>query len=131
MAKDKIKPEMFLYSKHMRIYLGILQMIDESLEIDLITFLEYHKGVIGDMDGVSYVSEIFTCSSSELTFNTKLELLINNYKKHLYLEMMDKVNSDMGLDEIENEVESVKVKIHKCNIKREIDIELQVNISDT
>ena len=70
MAKDKIKPEMFLYSKHMRIYLGILQMIDESLEIDLITFLEYHKGIIGDMDGVSYVSEIFTCSSSELTFNS-------------------------------------------------------------
>ena len=39
--------------------------------------------------------------------------------------MMDKVNSDMGLDEIESEVESVKVKIHKCNIKKEIDIEGQ------
>ena len=26
-AKEKIKPEMFLYSKHMNIYLGILEMV--------------------------------------------------------------------------------------------------------
>lgn len=124
-AIDKIKPEMFLYSKHMRIYLGILEMIEEKLEIDLITFLEYHKKVINEMDGVNYVSEIFTCNASDLAFNTKLLLLISNYKKHLYLEMMEKVNCDMNLEEIENELENVKVKIHKCSVKKEIDIDVQ------
>lgn len=123
--EDKIKPEMFLYSKHMRIYLGILEMIEEKLEVDLINFLEYHKKNIYEMDGVTYVSEIFTCNASNLTFNTKIMLLINNYKRHLYLEMIDKLNSDMELEEIENEVENVKIKIHKCSIKKEIDIQFQ------
>lgn len=124
-ARDKIKPEMFLYSKHIRIYLGILEMIEKKLEIDLITFLEYHKKVISEMDGVSYVSEIFTCNASDLAFNTKIMLLVSNYKKHLYLEMMEKVNGDMDLDEIENHIEDVKVKIHKCSVKKEIDIDAQ------
>ena len=42
-AREKIKPEMFLYSKHMNIYLGILDMVANKLEVDLITFLEHHK----------------------------------------------------------------------------------------
>ncbi len=79
-ARDKIKPDMFLYSKHIRIYLGILEMIEKKLEIDLITFLEYHKKVISEMDGVSYVSEIFTCNASDLAFNTKYKNLFRNIR---------------------------------------------------
>ncbi|WP_300902395.1 replicative DNA helicase [uncultured Clostridium sp.] len=124
-AKNRIKAEMFLYSKHRRIYLGILEMVKEKLEIDLVTFLEHHKKVIGEMDGVAYVSEIFTCSVSSLAFNTKLKLLVDNYKKHLYLKATDKINGDMNLEEIESEIEEAKVKIHKCSLKREIDINAQ------
>ena len=39
--------------------------------------------------------------------------------------MMEKVNCDMNLEEIENELENVKVKIHKCSVKKEIDIDAQ------
>lgn len=124
-AKNRIKAEMFLYSKHRRIYLGILEMIKEKLEIDLVTFLEHHKKVIGEMDGVAYVSEIFACSVSSLAFNTKLKLLVDNYKKHLYLKATDKINGDMNLEEIESEIEEAKVKIHKCSLKKEIDINAQ------
>ncbi len=124
-ARDRIKAEMFLYSKHMRIYLGILEMVEEKLEIDLVTFLEHHKKVIGEMDGVSYVSEIFSCCVSSLAFNTKLKLLVDNYKKHLYLKATDKINADMNLEEIESEIEEAKVKIHKCSLKKEIDINAQ------
>ncbi|MDY2883985.1 MAG: DnaB-like helicase N-terminal domain-containing protein, partial [Romboutsia timonensis] len=124
-AREKIKPEMFLYSKHMNIYLGILDMVANKLEVDLITFLEHHKKRIGDMDGVTYVTEIYTCSASDIGFNTKLDMLVNNYKRHLYVEMKDKINSDMSLEEIESEVEGVKVKVHKCNIKKELDIDKQ------
>ena len=38
---------------------------------------------------------------------------------------MEKVNCDMDLEEIENELENVKVKIHKCSVKKEIDIDAQ------
>ena len=36
-AKEKIKPEMFLYSKHMNIYLGILEMVENKMKEELIT----------------------------------------------------------------------------------------------
>lgn len=124
-AKENIKPEMFLYSKHMNIYLGILDMVENKMAVELITFLEHHRKNINDMDGVSYVSEVFTCSSSDLGFNTKLDLLANNYKKSLYVEMIERVNADMSLEDIEGEIEDVKIKVHKCKIKKELDIETQ------
>ncbi len=124
-AKNRIKAEMFLYSKHRRIYLGILEMVKEKLEIDLVTFLEHHKKVIGEMDGVAYVSEIFACSVSSLAFNTKLNLLVDKYKNHLYIKAVDNINCDIKHEEIESEIEEAKVKIHKCSLKREIDINAQ------
>ena len=107
-AKEKIKPEMFLYSKHMNIYLGILEMVENKMKVELITFLEYHRGKINEMDGVTYVSEIFTCSISDFAFNTKMDLLIDNYKKHLYIEMVSRINEDMSFESIESEIENVK-----------------------
>ena len=65
------------------------------------------------MDGVTYVSEIFTCSISDFAFNTKMDLLIDNYKKHLYIEMASRINEDMSFESIESEIENVKVKILK------------------
>ena len=121
-AKDSIKPEMFLYDKHMKIYLGILDMVNNKMEVDLVTFLQYHSTEIKNMDGASYISDIYTCNGSDSGFNTKLELLIKNYKKHLYVEMMNKLNGDMALEDIEGELENVKVKVHKCEIKKELDI---------
>ena len=39
--------------------------------------------------------------------------------------MIDKVNRDMELGEIEDELENIKIKIHKCDVKKEIDIDVQ------
>ena len=58
------------------------------------------------MDGVSYVTEIYTCNPSDSGFDTKLELLIRGYKKHLYIEMGNKILSGISFEEIEDEVES-------------------------
>ena len=41
-AREKIKPYMFRYKPHVRIYVGILEMVSNKLEIDLVNFLEYH-----------------------------------------------------------------------------------------
>lgn len=124
-GKEKIKPEMFLYGPHTKIYLGILDMVSKKMEVDLVTFLEYHKKEVRYMDGVSYVTDIYTCGCSDAGFNTKAELLIKNYKRHIYLKTIEKINGDMTLDEIEGELDNAKVQVHKCQIKKEIDIAKQ------
>lgn len=75
--------------------------------------------------GGSYISEIYTGNASNAGFNTKLELLIVNYKKQLYLKMINKINEDMSFKDIEEEVENAKLQVHKCEIKKELDIEAQ------
>lgn len=80
-AKENIKPYMFQVENHKRIYEGIIKMVSDDKEIDLINFLENYKEVVREMGGVSYVSEVFSCSSTELAFETKLELLIKAYEE--------------------------------------------------
>ena len=111
-AKEVIKPYMFLYEPHVNIYLGIMEMANRKMSIDLVNFLEYQRENINSMDGVSYVTEIYTCNPSDSGFNTKLELLIRGYKKHLYVEMGNKILRGMSIDEIEAEVENTKINIH-------------------
>lgn len=121
-AKEVIKPYMFLYEPHVNIYLGIMEMVNKKMSIDLVNFLEYQRENITSMDGVSYVTEIYTCNPSDHGFNTKLELLIRGYKKHLYVEMCKNISRGMSVEEIEAEVENTKINIHKCQIKKELDI---------
>lgn len=121
-AKEVIKPYMFLYEPHVNIYLGIMEMVNKKMSIDLVNFLEYQRENITSMDGVSYVTEIYTCNPSDHGFNTKLELLIRGYKKHLYVEMCKNISRGMSVEEIEAEVENTKINIHKCQINKELDI---------
>lgn len=124
-AAEKVKPEMFLYKPHAKIYIAIIDMVNNKMAVDLVSFLEYYKGVISEMDGITYITEIYSCSTSEIGFNTKITLLIRAYKKQIYLQMRNVLNGDMSLEELEAEVESAKVKVHKCEIKKEIDITKQ------
>lgn len=126
-AKERIKPYMFRYTPHMKIYMTILDMVERKMEVDLVTFIGFGKNSIAEMDGVTYVTEISTCSASDISFNTKLELLIDGYKRYLYLEMCSNINENMSIEEIEGEVENAKVKIHKCEIKKELDIAGEYN----
>lgn len=113
---------MFRYKPHMKIYMAILDMVQRQMEVDLVTFIGFNKADIKDMDGVSYVTEICTSSTSELAFNTKLELLIESYKRLLYLEMCRNINENMSIEDIEGELENTRVKVHKCQVKKEVDI---------
>lgn len=122
MAKDTIKPYMFQYKPHMMIYVGIIEMIDKQMTVDLINFLEYHKADIKEIDGASYVTSIYGCSATSAGFFTKIDLLIRGYKKHLYINMSEKISMGMTIEEIETEMENVKIDIHKCDIKRELGI---------
>ena len=122
MAKETIKPYMFQYGPHMKIYVAIADMIDRKMEVDLINFLEYQKEDLKAMDGPSYITSIYTCNPSNIGFFTKLDLLIRGYKKLLYVNMSHKIANGLSIEEIEEELEDTKISIHKCDIKQELNL---------
>lgn len=122
-AKDNIKPYMFQVENHKRIYEGIIKMVSDDKEIDLINFLENYKEIVKEMGGVSYVSEVFSCSSTELAFETKLELLIKAYQKRLVLELCTYISDDMTIEHMENKIKNALDKIYSCTLKKDLNIE--------
>lgn len=122
-AKDNIKPYMFQVENHRRIYEGIIKMVSDDKEIDLINFLENYKEIVKEMGGVSYVSEVFSCSSTELAFETKLELLIKAYQKRLVLELCTYISDDMTIEHMENKIKNTLDKIYSCTLKKDLNIE--------
>ncbi len=122
-AKDNIKPYMFQVENHKRIYEGIIRMVSDDKEIDLINFLENYKEIVKEMGGVSYVSEVFSCSSTELTFETKLELLIKAYQKRLVLDLCTYISDDMTIGHMENKIKNTLDKIYSCTLKKDLNIE--------
>lgn len=122
-AKDNIKPYMFQVENHRRIYEGIIKMVSDDNEIDLINFLENYKEIVKEMGGVSYVSEVFSCSSTELAFETKLELLIKAYQKRLVLDLCTYISDDMTIEHMENKIKNTLDKIYSCTLKKDLNIE--------
>ena len=122
-AKDNIKPYMFQVENHRRIYEGIIKMVSDDKEIDLINFLENYKEIVKEMGGVSYVSEVFSCSSTELAFETKLELLIKAYQKRLVLDLCTYISDDMTIEHMENKIKNTLDKIYSCTLKKDLNIE--------
>lgn len=122
-AKDNIKPYMFQVENHKRIYEGIIKMVSDDKEIDLINFLENYKEIVKEMGGVSYVSEVFSCSSTELAFETKLELLIKAYQKRLVLDLCTYISDDMTIEHMENKIKNTLDKIYSCTLKKDLNIE--------
>lgn len=122
-AKDNIKPYMFQVENHKRIYEGIIRMVSDDKEIDLINFLENYKEIVKEMGGVSYVSEVFSCSSTELAFETKLELLIKAYQKRLVLDLCTYISDDMTIEHMENKIKNTLDKIYSCTLKKDLNIE--------
>ena len=121
-ARETIKPYMFQYEPHMKIYVAIADMIDRKMEVDLINFLEYHKENLNEMDGAYYLTSIYTCGISHSGFFTKLDLLVRGYKKALYIKMSINIANGLSIEEIEEELENTKIKIHKCEVKKGLGI---------
>lgn len=122
-AKENIKRYMFQVDNHSMIYDGIIKMVDDKKEIDLINFLENYKEIIKEMGGVSYVTEVYSCSSTEVAFETKLELLINAYKKRLVLNLCTHVSDTMTIEDMEKNINKTLTNLYNCTLKKDLDIE--------
>ncbi|MBX7404848.1 replicative DNA helicase [Clostridium chauvoei] len=121
-AKEKIKSCMFRIDSHKKIYKGILRMMDEGKSIDTINFLENYKNITKEMGGVSYITEVSTCSISEENFNTKLELLVENYKRSEILKLSKKLCTNISTSDMVEAVENTLASVYKSSLTREVDI---------
>ena len=126
-CKECIKPVMFLVREHNRIYSGILEMADKKMDIDTVSFITYHSEDIKSMNSREYIYNIASCCPSEVGFETKIELLIRNYKKYLYLEFCKKTDGTCKLEEIEKSIDDTIIKVNSANFINSIDIEGQYN----
>ena len=122
-AKENIKKYMFQIDNHSMIYEGILKMSEDKKEIDLINFLENYKEIVKEMGGVSYVTEVYSCSSTDLAFETKLELLIKAFKKMTVLNLCSYLSDEMTIEDMEDKLNKTLVKLYNCTLKKELDIE--------
>ena len=122
-ANENIKKYMFQVENHSMIYEGIIKMADDKKEIDLINFLENYKEIIKLMGGVSYVSEVYSCSSTDVAFETKLELLIKAYKKRLVLNLCSHVSDEMTIEDMENKLSNTLINLYNCTLKKDLNIE--------
>lgn len=122
-AKENIKRYMFQVESHSMIYDGIIKMLDNKKEIDLINFLENYKEIIKAMGGVSYVTEVYSCSSTEMVFETKLELVIKAYKKRLSLNLCTYVSDTMTIEDMEKNINKTLTNLYNCTLKKDLDIE--------
>ena len=126
-CKECIKPVMFLVREHNSIYSGILEMADKKMDIDTVSFITYHSEDIKSMNSREYIYNIASCCPSEVGFETKIELLIRNYKKYLYLEFCKKIDGTCKLEEIEKSIDDTIIKVNSTNFINSIDIEGQYN----
>lgn len=122
-ANENIKKYMFQVENHSMIYEGIIKMADDKKEIDLINFLENYKEIIKLMGGVSYVSEVYSCSSTDVAFETKLELLIKAYKKRIVLNLCSHVSDEMTIEDMENKLSNTLINLYNCTLKKDLNIE--------
>ncbi|MGN2349427.1 replicative DNA helicase [Clostridium cagae] len=121
-AKDIIKPNMFSISTHKAIYKAFIDMKVESLEIDLINFLEHYKDKIPTLGGVTYITEIATSSPNEANFESKLKILVENYKRNQIKDIIPVLKEKENLKELVSTLESTLKNIYESEVVNNIDI---------
>ncbi len=121
-TKEIIKSNMFNISTHKSIYKAIINMKAEGLEIDLINFLEHYKDKITDLGGITYVTEVASSSPSEANYESKLRILVENYKRELIKDKIHQLEEKENLKELVSILEEILKNIYECEVTESIDI---------
>ncbi|NFI53454.1 hypothetical protein FDA52_10865 [Clostridium botulinum] len=121
-AKEIIKPNMFSISTHKNIYKAFTNMKEKGLVIDLINFLEYYKDKIKDLGGIRYLTEVANSSPSEANFESKLKILVENYKRHEIKNIIPILTEQEELQKLIEILENTLKNIYQSDIVEKIDI---------
>lgn len=121
-AKENIKPNMFYVKNHREIYKAFIKMKNEGYEIDVTNFLEYFKDRTKDFGGVTYVTQISLCLPSQVGYESKLKILVNNYKRHIIKDLIPKIAESDDVDKLIDNVEKTLKSAYECELVENINI---------
>lgn len=85
---NAVKEKYFSNTVHKNIFRYLKEMNEDGISIDLVNFLTYNQKRIKEINSVSYISEISECNPSISNLESKIELLINNFKLRVAKEII-------------------------------------------
>lgn len=119
---DNIKTNMFQVEEHRKIYQVVLEMIKKNMSVDLINLLSYSDKKTKEMGGITYITEIASCSPTNANFETKVSLFIDEYKKRVVYEMVNKVQGLNTIDEMIELINKTLESVYKSDVVKDLDI---------
>ncbi|MDQ0150062.1 replicative DNA helicase [Eubacterium multiforme] len=119
---DSIKANMFQVEEHRKIYQVILEMIKKNMSVDLINLLSYSDKKTKEMGGITYITEIASCSPTNANFETKVSLLLDEYKKRVVYKMVNKVQELNTIDEMTEFINKTLESVYKSDVVKDLDI---------
>ncbi|OPF52518.1 hypothetical protein BH721_04485 [Clostridium baratii] len=122
-AKEKgLKSYMILTNEDKQIYRTISEMINKGMSVDLRNLLNYMNMETKNVGGITYITEISECSPTNENFETKIDLLINEYKKKEIYEMSKKVQGLNTVEEMTEVINKTLESVYKSDVVKDLDI---------
>ncbi|WWU65267.1 DnaB-like helicase C-terminal domain-containing protein [Clostridium baratii] len=119
---DNIKLDMFQVQEHKAMYKTILEMIKKDMTVDLVNLLNYSNRKTTEMGGIRYITDVARCSASNSNFETKVELLLEEYKKRQIYAMTQKVQNLNTVGEMTEAINQTLEAVYKSDVIKDIDI---------
>lgn len=119
---DQIKAEMFNSKEHREIYNTILEMLKKDITVDLANLLNYSSKRTKDLGGITYITEVSNCSITDTNFETKIILLLDEYKKKEIYKMTKKVQELNSVEEMTDYINNTLQAVYKNDIIKDLDI---------
>lgn len=115
-----VKEVYFSNEVHKNIFNFLKEMREENINIDLVNFLTYNQKRIKEINSVTYIAEIAACNPSLEALESKIELLINNYKLRIAKEIIPiLIESSKGEEVINAMEDTLKIMYSEGATKEE------------
>jgi replicative DNA helicase len=122
-AKETIKANMFKVAEHRAIYKAFTEMKADGYNIDLLNFLEHNKDKTKNFGGVAYVGNVTGASPSDANFESKLKILVENYKRHTIKDLIPKIADTSDLAELTSNLETTLKTVYESDTAKKVDLE--------
>ena len=120
--QEKISPKHFKIKIHQNFYNFLLEMDKKDLVIDPISFMNFNKNRLKEVDGVTYVSQIAACLPSQMGFSTKIDLFIDNYKETLIRGIRHDLEVLETTEDLTKLLENTLAEVYNTTSEKEINI---------
>lgn len=116
-----VKEKYFSSEVHKNIFKFLKEMKEEDITIDLVNFLTYNQKRIKEINSITYISEIAECNPSLEALESKIELLINNYKLRVAKDIIPTLTDTSKSEEVIRIMEDTLKIMYAEGINKEED----------